>query len=248
MAEVLGEKEDQKKYRTLASRIETAYQQYFLPTGNVVSLRQCKYVRPLYMGLAAEGEAQEIAERLNYLARANQYKIGTGFMTTYQVLNVLTDLGYAETAYKMMENESCPGWLYEVKQGATTVWEGWDAIRDGKLKPLSLNHYAPGAAVSWLFSRCAGIRPLKPGYQEVLIKPVPGGSLTYAKASYESIAGMIRSSWKIENGEFILNIEIPNGLWAKVELPDGTIYDGASSNEYRCPWNHSGRDTRASDG
>lgn len=248
MAEVLGEKEDQKKYRTLASKIETAYQQYFLPTGNVVSLRQCKYVRPLYMGLAAEGEAQEIAERLNDLARANQYKIGTGFMTTYQVLNVLTDFGYAETAYKMMENESCPGWLYEVKQGATTVWEGWDAIRDGKLKPLSLNHYAPGAAVSWLFSRCAGIRPLKPGYQEVLIKPVPGGSLTYAKASYESIAGMIRSSWKIENGEFILNIEIPNGLWAKVELPDGTIYDGASSNEYRCPWNHSGRDTRASDG
>ncbi len=234
MAGALGEEEDAKHYRRLSEHIKIAYEMYFLPTGTVRSRRQCKYVRPLYMGLVPEAEREEVAARLNEQVVSNQYRIGTGFLTTYQILNVLTDNGYTESAYRMLENEECPGWLYEVKQGATTVWEGWDASRDGVLKSLSLNHYSPGAAISWLFSRCAGIRPLAPGFQKIQIRPYPGGSLTWAKAEYESIAGKIASSWTHEKGEFSLTVTIPEGVDATVILPDGTTIPQAKSGTYTC--------------
>lgn len=238
MARILDKEEDVKKYSLLALKIRDAYRREFLPGGQVHSHRQCRYVRPVYMRLAEKEEIPQIAERLNQLCIANKYKIGTGFLTTYQILQVLCDNGYAQTAYRMLENEECPGWLYEVKKGANTVWEGWDAIdpESGKLRPLSLNHYAPGAVVSWLFSHCAGIRPAAPGFQKAEIRPVPGGSLKWARAEYVSCAGKIVSAWKIEGTKFILEAEIPEGVKTRIILPDGKVYEDAHSGVYCCEW------------
>lgn len=236
MAGLLNKQEDVRKYSLLAQKIRDAYRKEFLPGGQVHSHRQCKYVRPIYMGLAETSEIPQIAERLNHLCIANKYRIGTGFLTTYQILQVLTDCGYVETAYKMLENEDCPGWLYEVKKGANTVWEGWDAIsqKDGRLNPLSLNHYAPGAVVSWLFSHCAGIQPKAPGFKKIEIRPVIGGSLTFVRAEYESIKGKIVSAWRIEGEKFILEVKLPEEIEARVVLPDGTIYECAQTGCYEC--------------
>lgn len=235
MAHILGEEADEEEYHKLAGRIKSAYQKEFLPDGKIHSSRQCKYVRPLYMGLISGAEADAVAGQLNELVKKNHYKIGTGFLTTYQILNVLTDFGYVDTAYKMLEQKECPGWLYEVKMGATTTWEGWDAVKeDGKLNSLSQNHFSPGAAASWLFSRCAGIRPLSPGFQKVLIRPYPGGSFRHAKASYKSIHGVIESAWKIDDGEFQLSVTVPEEVDAKIVLPDGSEILHAESGEYRC--------------
>lgn len=234
MAELLGNEADKEEYSALATKIRDAYRREFLKSGNVLSHRQCRYVRPLYMGLTEKSENQDIAKRLNDLCIANQYKIGTGFLTTYKILHVLSDYGYVDTAYKMLENEECPGWLYEIKQGATTVWEGWDAFKDGKLNPLSLNHYAPGAIVSWLFSHCAGIKSVEPGFKKIEIRPLPGGSLSYAKAEFNSIKGKIVSDWRIEGQRFYLSIIVPEGTEAKVILPDGAEYENAKSGTYEC--------------
>lgn len=234
IAGILGKNEDKQVYGELAGKIRAAYRKEFLPDGKTEISRQCKYVRPIYMELAEPEEEQFLAAKLNELCIANGYKIGTGFMTTYQILNVLSDHGYTDTAYRMLEQEECPGWLYEVKQGATTVWEGWTAIQDGKLSALSLNHYAPGAALSWLFSHCAGIRPQKPGYAEIEIRPMPGGTFTYARAQYESVVGTIVSDWKIELDNFILNVELPEGIPATVILPDGSRYEHAKTGTYEC--------------
>lgn len=235
MAEILGRSDDQQNYELLAQKIKDAYRREFLINGQVHSHRQCKYVRPLYMGLCEPAEQPQIAKRLNDLCIRNDYKIGTGFLTTYQVLSVLADNGYSETAYRMLLNEECPGWLYEVEHGATTVWEGWDAITpDGKIKPLSMNHYAPGAVVSFLFSHCAGIRPTAPGFKKLDIRPVPGGGLTYAKAEYDSVNGKISSDWKIADGQFSITVEVPEKAEADLYLPDGTVYRNATSGRYYC--------------
>lgn len=236
MAEILGKEDDAIEYRHLAQNIKQAYRTEFLSKGIPHSTRQCKFVRPIYMGLADPDECSSIAHVLNTLCVDNNYRIGTGFLTTYQILNVLTDYGHSDTAYKMLENEDCPGWLYEIKQGATTIWEGWDAIQNGKLKPLSQNHYAAGSVVAWLFSRCAGIRSLKPGYREIELHPIPGGTLTYADATYESVVGRIRSHWVLQNGEFVLYVELPPGIPATIILPDGSIHKNAVSGTYRCPY------------
>lgn len=235
MAHILGKDEDIEKYELLARKIKDAYRRAFLPGGQVYSHRQCKYIRPIYMGLAEKEEIPQIVRRLNQLCIANHYHIGTGFLTTYKVLQVLTDYGYTETAYKMLENEECPGWLYEIKKGATTVWEGWNAITpDNRIKPLSMNHYAPGACVSWFFSHCAGIKPLTPGFAKVQIKPSPGGSLTFAKAEYNSVRGKIVSSWTIADGTFTITLEIPETVEAKLILPDGSVYENVRSGSYSC--------------
>ncbi len=233
---VLGEEKDAARYSSLAKKIREAYLAHFVPGGRITSDRMCKYVRPLYMGILEGEAAKAAAAGLNDLVVRNGYRIGTGFLSTYQILNVLTDFGYHETACRMIENEDCPGWLYEVNKGATTIWEGWDAIdpETGRLKAKSLNHYSPGAAVSWLWTRLCGIRPLAPGYREIEIAPKPGGSLTAACAVYDSAAGRIVSDWHIEDGTFILRVEIPEGVTARIVLPDGSVTENAESGEYRC--------------
>lgn len=223
MAHILDKHEDEQRYAELADRIKQAYREEFLSNGNVQSKRQCKYVRPLYMGLASDDQVLEMSDRLAELVRSNGYRIGTGFLTTYRVLQVLADTGHIDDAYRLLENEECPGWLYEIKQGATTTWEGWDAVTpNGAIKPLSMNHYAPGAVVAWLFSHCAGIKPTAPGFSEIEIKPMPGGTLTSAQATYQSVRGPIVSSWSVHQETFNLHVEIPQGVLATVILPNGT--------------------------
>lgn len=225
MAEILGKEEDATHYASLSEQIRAAYKTEFLKNGKVESTRQCRYVRPVSMGLVEQKEAAAIVSTLNQMCIHNNYRIGTGFLTTYKLLPVLCDYGYAETAYKILENTECPGWLYEVKKGATTTWENWLGIDEKGVPKDSQNHYAPGSVVAWLFSYCAGIKPLEPGFSKIQIKPVPGGSLTWAKASYESCKGRIVSDWSIENGQFRLHVEIPEEVNAEIILPSGLIQE-----------------------
>lgn len=234
MAKLLGKEDDARTYSELANQIRSAYQKEFLRDGKVVSDRQCRYVRPVFMGLVDEAQAKDIIADLNQMVIKNGYKIGTGFLTTYKVLQTLTDYGYADTAYKMMEQEACPGWLYEINKGATTTWENWLGINEEGVPKDSLNHYAPGAACAWLFSRVGGIRPVTPGFSEIEIAPVPGGKMRFANTCFDSRRGRIVSNWKLDGDEFMLDVEIPESVTATVILPDGQKIDNAKSGKYTC--------------
>lgn len=225
MAELLGKTEDSKRYAKLGEDIRDAYRKEFLKLGRIHSKRMCRYVRPVMMGLADADEAREIVAELNQKCIDNQYRIGTGFLTTWRLLDVLTQHGYIETAYKMLENTQQPSWLYSVTKGATTVWENWYGIDEKGVPRDSHNHYAPGAVTAWLFSTCAGIRPLSPGFRKILIQPQPGGTLSWAKAAYKSPCGDIISQWKSENGQFFLDIETPEGTPCTIVLPNGETHE-----------------------
>ena len=79
--------------------------------------------------------------------------------------------------------------------------------------------------MSWLFSRCAGIRPEAPGFKKILIQPYPGGGLTSASASYKSVSGEISSTWEVQGDNFSLTVMIPEGTEARIVLPDGSEYN-----------------------
>lgn len=234
MAEILGKNEDQKKYRTLAQNIRNAYKKEFLKGGNVRSKRQCRYVRPVSMGLTNEKQSKKIVRKLQKKCEKNQYKIGTGFLTTYQILQVLTDYGYGETAYKMLTQRACPGWMYEIDKRATTIWENWLGIDENGVPKDSQNHYAMGAAAAWLFSRVGGISPLKPGFSEVKIQPVVVGDLKWAKTSYASVHGEIAVEWKRNGKQFSLQITLPENVSAHVVMPDGQQHTVTESTEIQC--------------
>lgn len=233
MARVLGKQGDVEKYSGLASKIRDAYQEHFLLQPALNSDRQCRLVRPVAMNLSTPDQTTALTDELARRVAANDYKIGTGFLTTWKIMEVLSESGHVDTAYRLLENEKEPGWLYEVDRGATTTWENWNGI-DAAGKPTdSQNHFAPGAVVGWLFKHCAGIQPLKPGFREVLIQPTPGGSLTYAKATHESPQGMIVSEWSMKNGQFILNVTAPKGVPTTVKLPDGSAHRFADGGAHR---------------
>jgi len=85
-------------------------------------------------------------------------------------------------------------------------WEGWrhdKGFQDPGMN--SFNHYAYGAAGEWLYQVIAGIDidSSSAGYRNIIMRPVPGGGLTHAEASLDSVRGKIPGAWKIENGKFI---------------------------------------------
>ncbi len=103
------------------------------------------------------------------------------------------------------------------------MWERWDSYthKDGFHKEgmNSFNHYAYGAIGQWMYERVAGIKPIKAGYKEIRIAPMPGGPLTSAEASYDSPYGKVSSSWKVKNGLFELKATVPPNTTAKIVIP-----------------------------
>ncbi|HIT88792.1 MAG TPA: family 78 glycoside hydrolase catalytic domain [Candidatus Merdenecus merdavium] len=216
IAEELGKKEDGALFKEYAQGAKKAYEYLFLSTGTIDTERQAKLVRPLALGLV-EGEIREnLEKRLVKAVENRRYCIGTGFLSTPFILPVLTKAGHVETAYKILENENAPSWLAEVKAGATTVWEDWEGT-------ASHNHYSPGAVCEWFFHTVAGIQVR--GKQQFQIEPIPGGSLTFAKAEYQSIYGEVKSSWERKKTEFIFHISIPVNTAATIILPDGQKHE-----------------------
>ena len=174
--------------------------------------RQAKLVRPLALGLLEGETKKKTQQRLKGAVEDYHYRVGTGFLSTPLLLPVLTEAGEAETAYRMLENTEKPGWLGEVPDGATTIWENWEG-------DLSQNHYSPGAVVQWLFDTCVGVRMA--GENHFVIAPVPGGSLTYAKANYLSPYGNVESRWEKVNCMTRFTFTVPANCTAEIRLPEG---------------------------
>ena len=221
MAEVahyLGKAEDEALFREYADGSKQAYQWLFLKNGAPDTDRQAKLVRPLAFGLADGETKKAVEERLAKAIVNREYKIATGFLSTPFLLGTLTEMGRVDLAYKVLENEECPGWLYQINRGATTNWESWEGYT-GYQGTGSFNHYSPGAVCQWLFDTVAGIRV--DGENRFVLAPVPGGSLTQAEASYKSLYGEVKSRWEKTDSGVKYTFEIPANCTAELRLPDG---------------------------
>lgn len=247
-ADILGEKEDAEYFKKLSDKVADAYVSVFTDgKGKMKEEFQTAYVLPLWFKMFPEDAQKKAAENLAQLAGRSDYCIGTGFPGTPYILFALADNGQEETAFKVLMNTKCPSWLYEVKSGATTIWERWDGLDengecpisdDGTDMMISYNHYASGAVGAFLYERIAGIQAIEPGYRTFRIRPLAGGGITSARGSTDSPYGKIVSDWKIEEGIFSLDIEVPAGTKCAVTLPDGTTSEYGSGNWHlSCPYN-----------
>lgn len=221
MAEVahyLGKSGDETMFREYADGAKQAYNWLFLRDGAPDTDRQAKLVRPLAFGLA-EGETKmSLEDRLAKAIVNREYKIATGFLSTPFLLGTLTNMGRVDLAYRVLENEECPGWLYQVNQGATTNWESWEGFT-GYQGTGSFNHYSPGAVCQWLFDTVAGIRV--DGENHFALSPIPGGTLTHAEASYNSLYGEVKSRWEKTGSGMKYVFEVPASCTATICLPNG---------------------------
>lgn len=228
IAAELGKKTDVEFYQKYADGTKRSYQalrhtkEYSLDTD-----RQAMHVRALYFGLLDKQDREYSEKRLVKALENYGWRIGTGFLSTPLIMDVLTKIN-PEYAYKLLENEQMPGWLFMPKAGATSVWESWEGT-EAQGGIASLNHYSKGAVCKWLFDTMCGINVV--GENRFVIKPVVGGKFTYAKASYKSIYGTVESGWEIKDGKTVFMVKVPCNCTANIILPNGTKEE-ANSGEY----------------
>jgi len=210
---------DVAEYEALSGRIVNAFRAAF-PTYKT----QTEHVLAVQFRLAKD--LQKTADDLAEMVVKDGTQLRTGFVGTPYLLHVLSDYGHADLAWKLLLRQEYPGWLYSVKQGATTVWEHWDGMReDGRFwseDMNSFNHYAYGAVIDWVYEKAAGIshEEAAAGFSRLHFEPHPEKAIGFLEAELETRNGRIRSSWRQE-GEFF-RIELVTPVPADVVLPSGS--------------------------
>src|SRR5205085_4107776 len=194
--------------------IKSAFAANFIrPDGSIKDSSQTGYALAFTMDLIPVPLRAKAGEHFVREIQKTDWHLGTGFIGTPRLLPALSLAGRSDIAYRLLEQETYPGWLYQVKLGVTTMWERWDGwtpekgFQDPGMN--SFNHYAFGSVGEWLYETVGGIAPARAGFKDILIRPVPGGTLTWAKTSYDSIHGKIETSWKLKKDQLLLDVTIP---------------------------------------
>lgn len=228
-AERLGKREDAARYRRQLAATTNAYIKKFVSKNGIVAKDyQSAYIMALKFVLP-EGELREMVKK-NFVANIRKNGLQTGFFATEHLLPLLVEAGEQKLAYDVLLQENCPGWMYQVKCGATTTWERWDALKpDGTVNEekmagsgenmVSFNHYAFGSVGEFYYQYILGIRPEKPGFAKLHFAPYPDERLGGVSGSYLSVAGKIESAWRYEPDGCHIRLATP--VEAVVLLPDG---------------------------
>ncbi len=228
IAALLGDHGHAARYADLAQRVRARFRAAYCDDDGALTYRaQTAYALAICFDLLADDEQRVRAGRdLATQVQADGFHVGTGFLGTPYVCDALVATGHVEVAYRLLLQHECPSWLYPVTMGATTVWERWNSmLPDGSINPgemTSFNHYALGAVADFLHRVVGGIAPAAAGYRRVRIAPVPGGGVTWAATSHVTPYGEISVSWRLDGDVFELDLVVPWGVVADVELPDGT--------------------------
>ena len=169
----------------------------------------------------ATNDKHGVANKLASMIIENGRRLKTGFVGTPFLLHALSQNGYAELAYDLLLQDQFPSWLYSVKLGATTIWEHWDGKNENgefwSKDMNSFNHYAYGSVADWVYEVACGITPLKPGFEEVKIAPIPSKKLQFLSCELETRHGKVVSSWKYENGKVSYEITTPTKALVIIE-------------------------------
>lgn len=227
MSNVLGKTEDAKKYAEIADKFKAAWnKEYVNEDGSTTCDTQVSYVLGLQFNLFPENLRANAADKLVENIKRNGNRLTTGFLGVSYLVPVLADMGHTSVAYTLLEQTERPSWLYSVTTGSTTIWEKWDSLvinPDGssKVNETSFNHYSYGAVCEWLYKGVAGIDrdEESPAFKHIILKPIFGGSLNYAKASYDSPYGMIVSDWSVTDNILTYKAVIPANTTATLYLP-----------------------------
>lgn len=229
---VLNLPEDASYYDELHHKIRQAVlKEYYTESGRLSIDTQTGYLVALYSGIYKDKE--RVINGLKERLYKDCYQMRGGFVGAPIMCKVMADNHLEEEAFYFLLQEGFPGWMHCINLGATTIWERWNSVLDdGTMSGTmmnSLNHYAYGSVVEFLYKNVAGIRALEPGFRKVQISPLLNQKLRYVKAAYDSACGTYRVEWRIrKDGRVHALVEIPFGCTALVGFP---FYPGDATGE-----------------
>ena len=224
----MGDQSTAARLADMAAQVKAAFGHEFItPSGRLAYDDQTSYALAFLHDLIPEDKREAAKAYFRNAIRRTDGRIGTGFIGTPALLPALVKIGEAGLAAEVFLQEEVPGWLYQVKMGATTIWERWDAIQaDGSIynpQMNSYNHYAYGAVCQWLLEGVAGFRPdeTDPGFATIIFEPTIIADLSPVHASHASPRGDIRAEWSAEGDDVRYTVEVPPGSRGLLRLrPD----------------------------
>ena len=222
-AQLLGQDEDAKLYADQLEKTRDAYiKAYIKKDGTMKDDYQGAYVMALQMVLPKGELWDKVYGQLVH--RLKKDGMQTGFFATEHILPLLADNGNQQLAFDLLLCERCGGWMYQVKAGATTTWERWDALRpDGTVNEtkmsgdnmVSFNHYSFGSVGKFYYQYILGIQPLEPGFDKIRIAPRIDRRIGAFSGSYRAI--------QVAFDGQCLHISTPADT--QVVLPDGSVHE-----------------------
>jgi len=225
MARIIGNAKDEIYYSQVAEDIKKAFNAAYWDEqiGGYASNNQASNSFALYMGLVDEENKPSVIKNLVEDVKKHDYHLTTGNLCTKYLMEVLTEYGYPEVAYKIITQTTYPSWGYMLANGATTLWERWEYATGGEMN--SHNHPMMGSVDCWFYKYVVGIRPDVgyPGFQKFIIKPHILRGLDFAKGELNTVKGLIKTAWRKEGNLLTLDITIPPNTLAKVYVPTKNI-------------------------
>lgn len=212
----LGKADEAAKYEALIAQERAKFLAHFRKAdGTMGDGTQTAYVLPLAFGIVEGEERQDALAKLREAIRKKAGHIDCGIFGAAHIGGVLIDAGEVDLWHEMMVKPTFPGYGYMIARGATTIWEQWD--EKGGMN--SHNHAMFAGGVSCFYTHLAGIRPAKPGYAEILIKPAYPKKLDALSVTRRTPRGTVRVAWKRVQGRLVLDCQVPP--YVKCEIVKG---------------------------
>ncbi|MGZ4961484.1 MAG: alpha-L-rhamnosidase-related protein [Limisphaerales bacterium] len=191
---------------------------------------------PLAFGLVPQEKRATVLKFLHDRTEANGGMVPSVYGAQY-LLEALFENDDTDMALGLITTNSSRSWLNMMNAGSTLTTEAW-SFED---KANQDWNHAWGSAPGNLTTRYVlGVRPLKPGFSEVIIQPRLGTTLQFVKGTVPTIRGAIELSVQIHDGDMDLSLQIPATITATVMLPttnkaiilDGKTVSGSRSNQW----------------
>lgn len=242
IATIAGDTVTAQRLADMAGKVKAAFQHEFITkSGRLAYDDQTSYALAIVHDLIPAEHYEAAKGYFKATIARSEGRIGTGFIGTPALLPALLKIGEVGLAADVFLQEEVPGWLYQVKMGATTIWERWDAVQpDGTIynpQMNSYNHYAYGAVCQWLLEAVAGFKPdaNDPGFATVVFEPTIIPDLSPVEASHDSPRGRIAASWTVDGNTARYEIEVPKQSRGVLKLAadyrdvtvDGAAFAGA---------------------
>jgi len=218
VAALLGKDDEAKQYAAQAERIRASFNAKFYDPAkrSYATGSQTANAIPLVMGLCEPANRAAVLAAIVQDVQTRGNALTAGDVGYRYLLRALADGGRSDVIFAMNNQSDKPGYGYQLKKGATSLVETWDARPN-----VSQNHFMLGQLQEWFFHDLAGIQnsPGSAGFKHISIAPQPVGDVTWVKASYNSIRGKIVSDWSLQGHEFTLDTTIPPGITATIFVP-----------------------------
>lgn len=219
---IIGEADDAARYARLAADIRAAYNARYWngamgwyrtidSKGAVGRPTQVQNILPLAFGMVPEGREKDVAAAI--ANNVDQEGLRTGVYGARYLLEILSDYGYVDLAYRVATRTDEPSWGWWIANGHKTMFETWS------LNSRSRDHHYFASIADWMRQRLAGLRPGAPGYKVVLVKPAIPDDLAGAEAAMDTVHGRAFSGWKVDAGKLTLTAEVPANTTGEIWVP-----------------------------